>query len=187
MADPPITGVAAGGLGTAANIDDTQVMRTADLQAAAASPDWLDDDAPAVAPDPEPIPADELALLHGQLGSPDAPAQALQAEPVVAPPPRAKPRRDRTAVAASGTPIWRRRSAPAVAGVAALAILLLIAGSGFLSQLDLGVGAGSEPAASTNALIEAAPSPSAEPKEAKAGHGKCHGRGHGNNCQGGED
>src|SRR6185436_11268492 len=37
-AEAPITGVASGSLGTAANLDDTQVLRTADLQAAAAAP-----------------------------------------------------------------------------------------------------------------------------------------------------
>jgi len=83
---------------------------------------------------------------------------------------------------------------PALAGVAAFVVLLLIAGSGLLSELDLGVGAGPAgpvgPAASENALTEAAPSASAEPKGEPGkggGHGKCHGHGHGKSCQGGGD
>ena len=39
----PITGVAAGNLGTAANLDDTQVLKAQDLEPLA--PPWLDDDA----------------------------------------------------------------------------------------------------------------------------------------------
>ena len=172
-ADAPITGVAAGSRGTAANLDDTQVMRTEDLQAAA--PSWLDDDGPVAASEQE------------------APPAAVPARPVVAQPPRAKPRRAQPRRAASSAsagsapvwPVWRNRSAPALAGVAALLVLLLIAGSGFLSQLDLGSGTGPEPAGSANALIEAAPSPTSEPNQGKGGTGKCHGRGH--NCQGNGD
>ena len=163
-AEAPITGVAAGSLGTAANLDDTQVMRTEDLKAAA--PDWLDDDAPVAASEQ------------------DARRAAIPAAPVVAEPPRAKPRRAASSSAASA-PIWRNRSVPSLAGVAALLVLLLIAGSGFLSQLDLGSGSGPAPASSANTLIEAAPSPTPAPKEGKGGSGKCHGRGH--NCQGNED
>ena len=81
--------------------------------------------------------------------------------------------------------MWRSRRTPALAGVAALVVLLLIAGSGFLSQLDLGAGAG--PYASANALIEVMPSAMAEPTQRAdkgGGKGKCHGHG---NCQGNED
>ena len=154
-AEVPITGVAAGGLGTAANLDDTQVLRTEDLQAA---PDWLGDDA-AVA----------------------ATAESVAAQPVVATRPRAMARGSAGAASAAVS-AWRRRSPPALAGVAALLVLLLIAGSGFLSQLDFGLGAGpAGPAASENVLIEAAPSPTAEPKGGKE---KCHGKGRGNSCNG---
>jgi len=155
--DAPIYGVASGSLGTAANLDDTQVLRTEDLHAAAATA-WLDDDAPIAAPPPapDPIPPDE----------PAAPAVA-------------------------GAQIWRNRGVPAVAGVAALLMLLLIAGSGFMSQLDLGVRAGpAGPAATANTLLEAGPSPSAEPEKAggkDGGRGKCHGHGHAKDCQGNGD
>jgi hypothetical protein len=94
-------------------------------------------------------------------------------------------RRAPTAAVTPFRPSRRRRNAPALAGVAAFVVLLLIAGSGFLSQLDLGVGSGpAGPAATAGALIDAAPSPSAEPKkdEGKGGRGKCHDHGHGNNC-----
>jgi len=167
--EAPITGVAAGSLGTAANLDDTQVMRTEDLQAAA--PGWLDDDDPAVVPAP-------AAVEHEELAPVETPPQAEPAEaeaPVKTPASRA----------AVQTSTRSRRSMPALAGVAALVLLLLIAGSGFFSQLDLGGGTGPAPAASGNALIEAAPSATPEPKQGKGANGKCHGRGH--NCQGNED
>jgi len=152
-AEAPITGVAAGSLGTAANLDDTQVLRTEDLKAAA--PDGPDE------------------------------AAAVAAEPVVAAPPRAGAGPP-SGAAGAATPIWRRRDAPALAGVAALLVLLLIAGSGLVSQLDLGVGAGrADPGASADALVEAGPTPTAEPKAGKGSHGKCHGRGR--DCQGNED
>jgi hypothetical protein len=184
-APPPITGVAAGSLGTAANLDDTQVMRTEDLKADA--PDWLADNGPAVARAPAAIPPEELAPVP-------APPRATPAKPVApveTPPPRAAaiaPPQE-TAVgsrpAAVQSSTRGRRSVPALAGVAALVLLLLIAGSGFFSQLDLGSGSGPAPAASGNALLEAAPSATPAPKEGKGGSGKCHGRGH--NCQGNED
>jgi hypothetical protein len=184
--EAPITGVATGSLGTAANLDDTQVLRTEDLKAAA--PGWLDDHASVLPEDQDPIAPDDLAMLQtAQLATPKASARpaAATAEPVVAARPRTRAR-SATGAAGAATPIWRRRSAPALAGVAALLVLLLIAGSGFLSQIDLGVGAGpAGPGASAGALIDAAPSPTAAPKEGKGGHGKCHGRGH--NCQGNED
>ena len=175
-AEAPITGVAAGSLGTAANLDDTQVLRTEDLKAAA--PDWLDEDVPAAAA-VEPVARTESSAAA------DAPAVAesvVPAEPVVAPPPQPRARRSPGA-ASSAVSAWRRRSPPALAGVAALLVLLLIAGSGFLSQLDLGLGAGpAGPAASAGALTEAQPSPTAEPKE--GGKEKCHGKGRGNSCNG---
>jgi hypothetical protein len=183
--DAPITGVAAGSLGTAANLDDTQVMRTEDLKAAA--PDGLEDAGAAVAREPAADPPEERAPLQ-------APPQATPAEPVApvkmpvsraaaVAQPRETAARPRPAAVDSST--RSRRSMPALAGVAALVLLLLIAGSGFLSQLDLGSGTGPAPASSANALIEAAPSPTPAPKEGKGGSGKCHGRGH--NCQGNGD
>ena len=176
-AEAPITGVATGNLGTAANLDDTQVLRTEDLNAAA--PGWLEGDAPVLPAEEDAVPLESAE---------EAAPAAANSEPVVAARPRTRARRPRGAAPAA-TPIWRRRSALALAGVAALLVLLLVAGSGFFSQLDLGIGAGpagpAGPAASAGALIEAAPSPTAAPKEGKGGHGKCHGRGH--NCQGNED
>jgi len=193
-AETPITGVATGNLGTAANLDDTQVLRTEDLQAAAAAT-WLDDEGPPVAPASGVIPPAELELLRTAPNRTAAPPTPV--EPAPAP---ARPEAPRAPVVATGTqtsavaasrPSAQRRNVPALAGVAALIVLLLIAGSGFLSRLDLGVGAGpagpAGPDASANALIEAAPSPSAEPKidpGKGGGRGKCHGHGHGKNCQG---
>ena len=167
--EAPVTGVAAGSLGTAANLDDTKVMRTKDLQAAAAA--WLDDDGAEVASEKasEVIPDEELAPPQTAGGQRKRPT-VTQSEPVPA------------------QPVLGRRnpSVPALAGVGALFVLLLIAGSGFFSQLDLGTGAGPGPEASANVLIEAAPFPTPEPTAAVKGHGKCHGRGHGD-CQGTAD
>lgn len=168
-AEAPITGVAAGSLGTAANLDDTQVMRTDELKAAATG--WSDDEVSAVAPEPAAVPQEEPATL--------------QATPAAEPAEPEAPVKTPASRAAVQSSTRSRRSMPALAGVAALVLLLLIAGSGFLSQLDLGGGTGPAPAASGNALIEAAPSATPAPKEGKGGSGKCHGRGH--NCQGNED
>jgi len=165
--EPPITGVAAGSLGTAANLDDTQVLRTEDLRAAAAGAGWLEEDVPAAA---EPVAAAEPAA-----GAPVAAAPAASAP---------------TAAVKPSSPPGRRRNVPALAGVVAFVVLLLIAGSGFVSQLDLGTATGP----GFPAGLSTAPPPSATPepnpqagKGGGAGHGPkgCHGHGH--DCGGSED
>jgi len=84
-ADAPITGVAAGGLGTAAILDDTQVLRTEDLQAAAAaSPGWLDDEAAPAPSAPDLIPPDELALLQTAQNQTPVPPPPVPSVAVVA-------------------------------------------------------------------------------------------------------
>ena len=183
--DAPITAVAAGSLGTAANLDDTQVMRTEELKAAA--PGWLDDDGSAVAQEPAAIQPEELPPVRAPRNATPAervaPVKTPAPRPAITAPPAQTAARTRPAAVRSST--QSRRSMPALAGVAALVLLLLIAGSGFLSQLDLGSGTGPAPASSANALIEAAPSPTPAPKEGKGGNGKCRGRGH--DCHGNED
>ena len=165
-ADRPITGVAAGSFGTAANLDDTQVLRTEDLRAAAAEAGWLEEDVPAA----EPVAAAEPAA----------------AAPVAAAPAASAP----TAAVKPSPPSGRRRNVPALAGVLAFVVLLLIAGSGFISQLDLGTATGP----GLPAGLSTAPPPSATPepnpqagKGGGAGHGPkgCHGHGH--DCGGSED
>jgi len=177
-ADAPITGVASGNLGTAANLDDTQVMRTADLQRAAAAiagPTWLTDDAP-------PLPDEPEAWASGSVVEPvpdprDVPVrERVQPRERVQSRARAKagpqPRR--------GVNVSRRTSA--LAGVAAGAVLVLLAGAALLGNpgsltTNSGVGQGPPFAESS---FEPFATPSAEPtKDAKS----CHGKGKGNGCK----
>jgi len=189
-AEPPITGVAGGSLGTAANLDDTQVLATEDLKAAA--PAWLDDDAPGVAGEPPAsVPPVPLAAPVETPAPRKATVALVATPPASAPPASAPPASAPPASAPLAQPVAvrpstrSRRSMPALAGVAALVLLLLVAGSGFLSQLDLGLGTGpAGPGATAGALVEAQASPTAEPKEAGKGNGKCHGKGRGNHCGG---
>jgi len=226
--DPPITGVATGSLGTAANLEDTQVLRTEDLRAAAAEAGWLSEDEPvgpagfAGVTAADVIPPDELALL---LTPPHEPAKrasasrratAVAAAPTAparaAPTPAAREPAAPTAVAPSAPPALaasapdtvaaaptaavtgsapsrHRRNVPALAGVVAFVALLLIAGSGFLSQLDLGLatGPGSSAGVPSDPPPSASPQPKAQAGKGGGGHGPkgCHGRGH--DCGGNQD
>ena len=189
----PITGVAGGSLGTAANLDETQVLSTADLKAAA--PAWLDDDAPERAAPPDVMPPEDLAALGAPSEAPPVAtagaAAVRKAQPEAAPPtvaapvvpavvhaaPRVRPQ-GRSAEQAPS------RRVPALAGMAALVILVLVAGAGLLSQLDLGAAG-----APTTAPVVVSPTgeptlATAAPRQEQAGKGKghCKGKGHGNNC-----
>jgi len=198
--DAPITGVASGGLGTAANLDDTQVLSTADLQAAA--PMWLDEPDPAAAQQPDVLPPEDLAALqtapiHLATPTPEpaeptiaVPVKASGAVPVQRAVTSAVERRGSAAAQGEGSARRRGRSAPALAGVIAVVVLLLVAGAGFVSQLDLGIA--NVPAggpASSAAAPTSTPVATQAPKEEKGkGHGGCRGHGHGNDCGGsGED
>jgi hypothetical protein len=170
-ADAPITGVASGYLGTGTNLDDTQVLETADLQAAAAAAtaDVPDEPVSRGAEAASPVAAAVVAAKANDAGNapPPRPIEKAPVERVV---------RQRPAASAGAAPGERRL--PVLAGIAAFVILLLVAGFGFFSQLDLGVAG---PAA-TVPVAEAAtqPPPAATPQpEQKAGKGKgggCHGR-----------
>ena len=161
-ADPPITGVATGSLGTAANLDDTQVLRTEDLRAAAAEAGRLEEDGPAAAADP--VAAAEQAAAAPMVAAPAASAVTAAVRPSPT----------------SG----RRRNVPALAGVVAFVVLLLIAGAGFLSQLDLGTATGpgfpAGPSTAPPPSATPAPNPQAGKGGGGAGHGPkgCHGHGH---------
>lgn len=193
--DAPITGVASGSLGTGTNLDETQVIRIADLKAAA--PTWLDDDAPDPAMHSDVIPPEDLALLGASKAMPPrAPAAAgpavdagrTAATPVVATPVVATPVQPRPAIQPrppeEGRPTTNRR-VPALAGFAAFLVLVFVAGVGLSSQLDLSSLGASEtfqPGIPTfEAAVEASPAATLEPLAAK-GHGKCKGKGHGNGC-----
>ena len=196
--DAPITGVASGGLGTAANLDDTQVLSTADLQAAA--PMWLDEPDPAAAQQPDVLPPEDLAALQ-KAPIPLATPTPEPAEPTIAVPVKATgavpvqrastspvQRRGSSAAEREGSGPRRGRSAPALAGVIAVVVLLLVAGAGFVSQLDLGIAnlPGGGPTSSA-AAPTATPAATEAPKQEKGKrHGDC--RGHGHDCGGsGED
>jgi len=165
--DAPITGVASGSLGTAANLDDTQVMRTADLQRAAAEvavPAWLTDDAPPLPEEPEAWAAEPIsARQHVQ-----PPERVEPREPV-------KPRRR----AAPGTGGDRRRTA--LAGAVAGAFLVLVVGAAMLGAMG---GFGTNPAAGEPPLADATQAPLAMPTAEPTREPKgCHGKGKGNDCK----
>jgi hypothetical protein len=181
--DAPITGVAAGGLGTAANLDDTQVMKTADLEAAA--PAWLASELPQAGQEPAaPPPAD---IQPEQAAPPPADLEPEPA-PTMAVSPALPARRSQTR-SRNGVLSGRSRSLPALAGVVAVIMLLVVAGAGFFSQLDLGnaanLPAGASAAAPTATGVAATQAPKA-PKDRGGGHGGCRGHGHGNDCGGGD-
>jgi hypothetical protein len=183
-ADAPITGVAAGSLGTAANLDDTQVMRTADLQATAA---WLEDEPQGGPAESSALSSDELALLQGgtiaNVESPRSVPPPAVAPAITRPPARATPSLVPARPRRPGPPRTERgdRRLPLIAA-GVLAVLLLIAGAGILSQLDLGTAGGTETPQGF-VFASAPPATTAEPQQdAAKGHGKCKGNGHGNNC-----
>jgi hypothetical protein len=164
--DAPITGVASGSLGTAANLDDTQVMRTADLQRAAAEvavPAWLTEDAP-------PLPDEPGAWASGAVVEPAPDAHDVPARERV----KARPQ-GRASVNVS-----RRTSA--LAGAAAGALLVLLVGAALLGNVasltpNAGVGLGPPLA---DASLEPVATPTAEPTKEPKG---CHGKGKGNDCK----
>ena len=163
--DAPITGVASGNLGTAANLDDTQVMRTADLERAAAAfavPAWLTND-------PPPLP-----LVEEQIPA-AAPEPARGPDPEhVQPPERVKPaRRARSSVDGG-------RRTTALAGAVVGALLVLVIGAAMLGAMG---GFGTSPAAGGPPFADATQAPLATPTaEPKKGKGEgCHGKG--NDCK----
>src|SRR5690348_10250753 len=110
--DAPISGVAAGSLGTAANLDDTQVMRTEELLAAAPkSVDPVEAAASVTEPPPGRLP---LAAPPDRIPLAAPPARAVEVTPA------------RSVV--QFAPRWQRpRNTPALAGIVAVVVLLLIA------------------------------------------------------------
>ena len=154
----PVTGVATGSLGTAANLDDTQVLRMEELEAT--GPPRMSD---------EPAPAAHPPVM--------TPAPQQDVTPV-------RPGATARGRSRSGQPTDRRRGM-ALVGMGALATLFVLGGAGILSQLDLRA-IGTEP--STPALgVTTAPPPTAavtpEPREAAGkGKGSCHGNG--KHCRG---
>lgn len=171
--DAPITGVASGSLGTAANLDDTQVMRTADLQRAAAElavPAWLTDDAP-------PLPGASGAFVEPTPDPHDLPAPEH-----VRPRERVQPRQRPRAGSQPGPGPRVSRRTSALAGAAAGAVLVLLAGAALLGHagsLTPNSGVGQGPPFTESSLAPVA-TPTAEPTNEGKG---CHGKGKGNGCK----
>ena len=157
------TGVAGGSLGTAANLEDTQVYQLDDLQEPELEPEL----ASAPAPEPERFSAPAAA--------PDVastPAPVVFAAPV-------SPSRPTTRATTSRTP-----SRPITAGALATAALVAVIGGAVLLSLAnggadprIGSGAGGTETGQTAApTIDAA----TQPPEAGGGGGNGHGNGGGN-------
>ena len=168
-----VTGVASGGLGTGANLDETQVLRTTQAapeeHAAFAAAEPSPVDSGPVAPDPA-MPA---AAAPAAVAS--APDESAPVEPAPVAPIRSTGVRPR--------PDARGRPARALAGVLA-AVFLVLAGVAFLTtakEATLGTGQ-SAPAIG--------PAVTAEPTAGEGdGDGKCKGKGNGNgngNCGDGD-
>jgi hypothetical protein len=161
--------VASGSLGTAANLDDTQVMHTADLQRAAAEiavPAWLTNNVPPLPEEPVRDPRD-LPVRE-----PVQPRAGMRARG------QAKPASSR-----GGVSVSRRTSA--LAGAAAGAALVLLAGAALLGNLG---SVAPKPAAGQGPFADSslAPITTPTPEPTKEGKG-CHGNGKGNDCKGGGD
>jgi hypothetical protein len=168
--------VASGSLGTGANLDDTQVMRTADLQRAAAEaavPAWLTDDAP-------PLPDEADAWADEPVVEPAPVARAAPARDHVQQPERVRPRESVKPRPREGASRGGRRTS-ALAGAVAGALLVLVAGAAMLGAMGA---FGTNPATGGPPFADATEAPAAMPtaeptKEPKG----CHGKGKGNDCK----
>ena len=168
----PVTGVASGGLGTAANLEDTQILRNQDLAEAAASQAEPVEHVAAPAPAPASV-----------APQPSAPV----ARPKIAPVPAAPVR---PTVAARGTSS-NRRPGRGLAGLLAAALVVLAGVAFVVSRGDDTLGAG-QALPSVAAPATAAPDANADDRKEpddRDDRGKdkdkpCHGNGNGrgNGC-----
>lgn len=169
--------MASGNLGTGANLDDTQVMRTADLQRAAAEaavPAWLTDDA-------RPLPDEADAWTDEPVVEPAPVARAVPGRDHASPPERVQPREPVKPRQRAGSSRGGGRRTSALAGAVAGALLVLVAGAAMLGAMGA---FGTNPATGGAPLADATEAPTAMPtaeptKEPKG----CHGRGKGNDCK----
>lgn len=166
----PVTGVARGGIGTAANLEETQVLRTEELRSWAAAAEEghrATDD-----PQPEPVPATSPA-------QPESPADAApDAAPVAAAVVAAA--RTRRSTSSPGRP---NRFA-GLAGVLAV-LFVVLAGVALVVSGGDGPGFGTGPAA--DATSSAAPAAESLQADGKKDGKDCKGKGRGNNCDEGGD
>jgi hypothetical protein len=167
--------VASGSLGTGANLDDTQVMRTADLQraaTAAAVPAWLTDDAPPLSDEADAWPDEHVV-------DPAPVARAVPARDHVQPPERVQPRepvKPRQRAVANGG--GRRTSA--LAGAVVGALLVLVAGAALLGAMGA---FGTNPATGGAPFADATEAPAVPTAEPTKEPKDCHGKGKGNDCK----
>jgi hypothetical protein len=169
--------VASGNLGTGANLDDTQVMETADLQRAAAElavPAWLTDDAP-------PLLDEADAWADEPVVEPAPVARAVPARDHVQPPERVQPRELVKPRPRTGSNRGGGRRTSALAGAVAGALLVLVAGAAMLGAMGA---FGTNPATGGPPFADATEAPAAMPTaEATKEPKGCHGKGKGNDCK----
>jgi hypothetical protein len=176
-----VSGVASGSLGTGANLEDTQVMSTAELQAAAVERAEAEAEAvaPADAADDQAVPA---------RGEPGAPDPHQDSSPVRAPAPAVATAPVRTARAPRRRPS-RSDAGRGLAGVLALALVVLLGMAALVSWGD-GVVGGTEPDPSLAAPASETPVTSQRADDGKGKNCRGQGRGKGN-CdnpdEGGDD
>ena len=187
-----VTGVASGGLGTGANLEDTQVFRTEDLAEAAASP---------AEPVATPTAAPAAGAPHAA-----APVDAATAEPVparLAPAPVAEPIAGPVPAAPVRSAVVPRRNSPnrppgrGIAGLLAAALVVLAGVAFVVSRDDATLDAGQ---ALPSAAEPATAAPDANADGGNGGNGgngdndrgkdkdkPCNGNGRGNGCGGDDD
>ena len=215
-ADPeaPITGVASGSLGTAANLDDTQVISTVEPDAAGSEGATSEAAAAPVATSREPAPGAAGVETAG-LGAAPFDASPLDTSPLDAArldaaevdtasleTPSLEPSLEAAPTAAYPVaPVVRsaRRGTntrlPALAGIVAVALLAFIAAAGIISTLDFGAAGIPGAVPQAPAAAPTPDGPTSKPKD-KPGRGDggggggrdhgCHGHGHGCHDGGGD-
>jgi hypothetical protein len=154
----PATGVATGNLGTASNLEDTQVYRIADL---------VEEEPVDAVPPPEQISDAAPIDAATNPAAPVAPVQAVAAR---------HPRRRR--IAGPAMP-FRRQPVARMAGLAAAAAVLVLGAFVILSSGG-GLAGGPGQAASTDVGAAATVEPTAAPDGSEKGDGKGKGNGKGN-------
>lgn len=170
----PVTGVARGGIGTAANLEETQVLRTEELRSWAAAAE----EGHRATEDPLPEPAPATSPAHTESPAADQPEEAPVSTPVaVAVVAAARSRRS--------TPSPGRSSRFAgLAGVLAV-LFVVLAGVALVVSGGDGPGFGTGPAA--DATSSAAPAAESLQADGKKDGKDCKGKGRGNNCDDGDD
>jgi len=163
-ATQPVTGVARGGMGTAANLEETQVLRTEDLRSWAAAAEAEPEQPPEPAAEPAPVAAAPVVAESG--------AAAPVAVAPVAAAPVAAATRTRRATRSPG----RDRFA-GLAGMLAI-LFVVLAGAAYVVSRDDGSGPAIVPAADATQT----PAPTEDRGGKKDEKGNCNGKGHGNNC-----